>query len=87
MKGYGGDERQIPLNKKIDSWQEVSISDISITNGKIQVGIYSDANAGNWVFFDDFSLIGNGNSTAPVQIPDGKYIKSLEVNDSANRAN
>lgn len=86
VKGYGGNERQIALNKKIDSWQEVSISDIVVTNGKIQVGIYSDANAGNWVFFDDFSLIGNGNSTAPEQIPDGKYIKSLEVNDSANRA-
>ena len=86
VKDYGGNERQIALNKKIDSWQEVSISDIVVTNGKIQVGIYSDANAGNWVFFDDFSLIGNGNSTAPEQITDGKYIKSLEVNDSANRA-
>lgn len=87
VKDYGGNERQIALNKKIDSWQEVSISDIVVTNGKIQVGIYSDANAGNWVFFDDFSLIGNGNSAVPEQIPDGKYIKSLEVNDSANRAN
>ncbi len=87
VKGYGGNERQIALNKKIDSWQEVSISDIVVTNGKIQVGIYSDANAGNWVFFDDFSLIGDGNGTAPEQFTDGKYIKSLEVNDSANRAN
>ena len=65
----------------------MSISDIVVTNGKIQVGIYSDANAGNWVFFDDFSLIGDGNGTAPEQFTDGKYIKSLEVNDSANRAN
>ena len=86
VKGYGGADRQIPLNKKIDSWQEVSLTDIAVTNGKIQVGVYSDANAGNWVFFDDFSLIGNGTVPEPEPIPDGKFIKSLEVSDSANRA-
>lgn len=85
IKDYGGAERQIALNNKIDSWQEVSLTDIQITNGKIQVGVYSDANAGNWVFFDDFSLVGNGNVQEPEPIPDGRFISSLNVNDSANR--
>lgn len=85
IKDYGGAERQIALNNKIDSWQEVSLTDIQITNGKIQVGVYSDANAGNWGFFDDFSLVGNGNVQEPEPIPDGRFISSLNVNDSANR--
>ena len=85
IKDYGGAERQIALNNKIDSWQEVSLTDIQITNGKIQVDVYSDANAGNWGFFDDFSLVGNGNVQEPEPIPDGRFISSLNVNDSANR--
>lgn len=85
IKDYGGAERQIALNNKIDSWQEVSLTDIQITNGKIQVGVYSDANAGNWGFFDDFSLVGNGNVQEPEPIHDGRFISSLNVNDSANR--
>lgn len=84
IKDYGGTDRQIPLNKKIDNWQEVALNDIKVTNGRIQVGIYSDANAGNWVFVDDFSLVAT--ETAPEPISDGKYIKSLEVNDTANRS-
>ena len=86
IKDYGGVDRQIALNKKIDSWQEVSLTGIQITNGKIQVGIYSDANPGNWVFVDDFSLVGNGKVTEPEPIPDGRFIKSLSVNDSTNRS-
>ena len=86
IKDYGGADRQVALNKKIDSWQEVSLTGIQITNGKIQVGIYSDANAGNWVFVDDFSLVRNGKVTEPEPIPDGRFIKSLSVNDSTNRS-
>ncbi|MCR5143443.1 MAG: family 43 glycosylhydrolase [Ruminococcus sp.] len=84
VKNYGGADRQITLNKKIDSWKEVTLSDIKVTNGKIQVGFYSDANAGNWAFVDDFSLVAK--ETVPEPIADGKYIKSLEVNDTANRS-
>lgn len=84
IKNYGGADRQITLNKKIDSWKEVTLSDIKVTNGKIQVGFYSDANAGNWAFVDDFSLVAK--ETVPEPIADGKYIKSLEVNDTANRS-
>lgn len=82
-----GDDKIVNVNKKMDSWTEITIDDINVTNGTVQVGIYSDANAGNWLMFDDFTLIGNG-STPPVveddPIPDGKFIKSLKVNDSEN---
>lgn len=82
-----GDDKIVNVNKKMDSWTEITIDDINVTNGTIQVGIYSDSNAGNWLMFDDFTLIGNGSIPPPVEddpIPDGKFIKSLKVNDSEN---
>jgi hypothetical protein len=31
-----------------------------VTNGTIQIGVSSNANAGNWVNADDFSLVQTG---------------------------
>ncbi|MCM1530282.1 MAG: family 43 glycosylhydrolase [Alistipes sp.] len=85
-----GKEYNVSVNKSISSWQEMTINDIQITNGKCQVGIYSDANAGNYVFVDDFSLVRSDGTAPPISqpdpIPDGKYIKSLTVNDVDNYA-
>jgi hypothetical protein len=58
-KNYGGSERDVSINSAIASWQQVTISNIAVTAGKIDVGIYSVANANNWVMADDFSLIKN----------------------------
>lgn len=83
-----GDDKIVNVNKKMSDWTEVTIDNINVTNGTVQIGIYSDANAGNWLMADDFTLIGNGVVTPPViepdSIPDGKLIKSLTVNDSDN---
>ena len=37
----------------------MTISNIVVTNGSIQVGVFSVANANNWVRVDDFTLIKN----------------------------
>ncbi len=84
-------DKMIDVNKKMNDWTQVTISDIQVTNGTVQLGIYSDANAGNWLMVDDITLIGNGGNTQPIvteppKIADGKYIKSLTVNDSDNAA-
>ena len=84
-------DKMIDVNKKMNDWTQVTISDIQVTNGTVQLGIYSDANAGNWLMVDDITLIGNGGDTQPIvtepqKIADGKYIKSLTVNDSDNAA-
>lgn len=83
-----GDDKIVNVNKKMSDWTEVTIDNINVTNGTVQIGIYSDANAGNWLMADDFTLIGNGVVTPPVidpdPIPDGKLIKSLTVNDNDN---
>ncbi|HPR31980.1 MAG TPA: family 43 glycosylhydrolase [Prolixibacteraceae bacterium] len=57
VKNYGGSEMEYSINSSINNWTQVSIPDIIVTNGSIQVGVYSDANGGNWVNVDDFSLV------------------------------
>ena len=37
----------------LSAWTPVEIKDINVTNGQCTVGIWSDANAENWLFFDD----------------------------------
>jgi hypothetical protein len=59
-KNFGGSEMSSPINRAMGSWTKVTISGIAVTNGSIQVGVFSDANAGNWVNVDDFSLVQNG---------------------------
>ena len=86
IKGYGGDDKQVKVNTKTDSWTEIVIPDVQVTNGTCQVGIYSDGNAGNWVKVDDFSLIGIAEEPKPVTIPDGELIRDLTVMDIANGA-
>ncbi len=62
-KNFGGSEKNYSINNSIGSWTKVTISDIIVTNGSIEVGVYSNANGGNWVNVDDFSLISDGGSS------------------------
>jgi len=55
-KNFGGSEMDYSINNSIGNWTQVSIPNIIVTNGSIQVGVYSDANGGNWVNIDDFGL-------------------------------
>lgn len=57
VRGAGAD-KIINVNRKIDNWEEVTISDIQVTNGTVQIGICSDAKAGNWLLVDDFPWFG-----------------------------
>ena len=56
-KNYGASELDHSLNQAIGTWTQESITGITVTNGTIQVGIASNANAGNWIYADDFNLI------------------------------
>lgn len=38
------------------SWRRLQLSDVSVTNGQIEIGVYSKAMAGNWLYFDDVRL-------------------------------
>ena len=65
VKNYGGVEMSVSANKNIGNWTQMSIDNIPVTDGKIQVGFASDGNAGNWLMVDDFTLIGDGQPAAP----------------------
>jgi beta-glucosidase-like glycosyl hydrolase/aryl-phospho-beta-D-glucosidase BglC (GH1 family) len=57
-KNYGGVEMNTAIGSSaIGSWTRYTISNIQVTNGQIEVGVVSDANAGNWAVFDNFELI------------------------------
>lgn len=57
VKNYGGDELTYSINNSINNWTQIIISNIIVTNGSIQVGVYSDANGGNRLNVDDFNLV------------------------------
>jgi arabinogalactan endo-1,4-beta-galactosidase len=54
-KGYGGNERQVNL-PVTSQWTQVSITNVQVTNGQIEVGFHSNANGGNWINFDSAAL-------------------------------
>jgi len=38
------------------TWTQVTIANISVTNGQCEIGFWSDANGGNWINYDDLEL-------------------------------
>jgi hypothetical protein len=56
VKNFGGNELNVDLSKKMNNWTQVSINNIKVTNGMIEIGIYSSAYAGNFVNVDDIVL-------------------------------
>jgi len=55
-KKFGGAEMTIDISRKMNNWTQVSINNIKVTNGSIEIGIYTSANAGNFVNVDDIVL-------------------------------
>ncbi|GAB3649672.1 glycoside hydrolase family 53 protein [Glycomyces tarimensis] len=58
-KRHGGAERRVDL-PVTSQWTQVSITGVQVTSGQIEVGFYSDANAGNWINVDSVSLYRTG---------------------------
>ncbi|WP_372663506.1 glycosyl hydrolase family 28 protein [Cohnella sp.] len=58
-KNYGSStELQATVGSaSVPSWTLYTIDNIPVTNGQIELGIWSDANANNWAAMDDFILI------------------------------
>jgi beta-glucosidase-like glycosyl hydrolase len=57
-KNYGGTEMTTDVRSaSADTWRQYTIDNIQVTNGQIEVGIWSDANANNWAVFDNFELV------------------------------
>ncbi|GIP17115.1 arabinogalactan endo-beta-1,4-galactanase [Paenibacillus montaniterrae] len=55
-KNYGGAERNVDLPVSATKWVKVKIDNIQVTNGQIEIGVYSNANANNWINLDQVKL-------------------------------
>lgn len=58
-KSFGGSEIDVSIARAIGTWTQITLSNINVTNGQCDVGVFSVANANNWVVADDFSLTKN----------------------------
>jgi hypothetical protein len=59
-RNFGGTEIQYNINNAISTWTQVTLSSaINVTNGSIDVGLYSVGAAGNWAQVDNITLTKN----------------------------
>lgn len=57
-KNFGAAEIDAVIGASpISNYTKYTIDNIQVTNGQIEIGIWSDANANNWAAFDDFELV------------------------------
>jgi RHS repeat-associated protein len=58
-KNYGGAVQEIAFPALTSSipWQQLTLSDIVVTNGQCEVGFYSSSNQSTWIRFDDVELV------------------------------
>ena len=99
VKGYGGSDKQATIKDAGSNWKEITIKDIQVTNGKCEVGFYTDAKANAWVKVDDFTLIGKSSGASTPQQPvteppteppteaaplNGTLIRDVRIADSDN---
>lgn len=57
VKNFGGTELIKDMKSASGgSWTPFSIDQIKVTNGQMEIGVLSDAKAGNWASIDDFEI-------------------------------
>ena len=55
-KNFGGAALATDIATSPNDWTQVSVPNIDVQNGQCEIGVYSDAKAGQWLYFDDFTL-------------------------------
>jgi hypothetical protein len=56
-QNYGGNALNAAIPTSTDTWVQITIPSVNVTNGQCEVGIYSQANGGQWLHFDDIVLV------------------------------
>jgi arabinogalactan endo-1,4-beta-galactosidase len=62
------------------TWVQISVT-ATVTAGQCTISFVSNANAGNWINFDDVELVADGGSTGQVQIKGGD-VSTLAKNEA-----
>lgn len=58
VKGYGGETRFVALDEERLAWTKLTIEDVEVTTGKIELGMYLNNDTGTiqWAKYDDFAV-------------------------------
>jgi arabinogalactan endo-1,4-beta-galactosidase len=51
-KSYNGNEMNAPLPISDTGWSKVTVSNIKVTNGQCEIGLYTEAGANDWCNID-----------------------------------
>jgi hypothetical protein len=64
-KNYGGTQVSANVPTTSDgNWQQITVPNISVSNGQCELGVYSYAGAGQRLYFDDVELVKQTTSSA-----------------------
>ncbi|RZK24663.1 MAG: T9SS type A sorting domain-containing protein [Hymenobacter sp.] len=64
-QNFGGTALSTAIAASTSTWVQVSVSGIAVTNGQCEIGFYSNALAGQWLYFDDVELVKQTTNVAP----------------------
>ncbi|WNS44039.1 Ig-like domain-containing protein [Paenibacillus sp. MMS20-IR301] len=67
-KNYGGEAKAVSVKTAVPDWTEVVIKNIVVTDGEMEIGLYSDALGGQWVQIDNLSLTKDAVSVSGVEL-------------------
>lgn len=70
VKGYGGEELRVNLPTGYDQWNDLTIPDINVTTGQVTIGLWSNANGGDWCSLDNIEFVDNNDTVITPQLPD-----------------
>ncbi len=88
-RNYGGSSMSATIPTSVDAWVQVTIANVNVTNGQCEIGVYSQANAGQWLYFDDITLVptasGSGSARAAVTAAEPAVIPALYPNPANNQ--
>ncbi|MCK1991054.1 arabinogalactan endo-1,4-beta-galactosidase [Peribacillus muralis] len=58
VKNFGGSEKNAPI-PTTNTWTQMTITDINVTNGQAEFGFWTDANANKWINVDNVEFFKN----------------------------
>ena len=65
-KNYGGNQLSTTIGATNgNSWAQVTVGNIVVSNGQCEIGFYSKASSGQWMYFDDVTLVAQAPNVAP----------------------
>ncbi|GAB6928929.1 hypothetical protein JCM10914A_29120 [Paenibacillus sp. JCM 10914] len=56
VKNYGGPDMAADMGEMYSDWKQVTLENIRVTNGQLEIGVSSSTSRSEWANYDDFEL-------------------------------